>query len=886
MVKIRTLFFFFLLVPLSIFASHNRGGEITYIHIGGLTYEFTITTCTDLGSATGTDRPELYIDFDLGTPFAQRDTFQRATQVPMLLNHQKNTYVGIHTFTSTGTHRITMEDPNRNLGILNVKPGGNSDDVVFALESYLIVSPTQGASGGNNSVQFDECPCPAIGCVNKPYCYNPMAYDPDGDSLSYELVPPLGVGANPLLISSYYVYPDAIGGGVLSIDPFSGTVCWNNPMLQGEFNFTIKIVEWRNGSMVGSVLRDVQLTVENNCPNDPPIINPIADTCVQAGATFTTNIQGTDPNSDFIALTLSGLPLNLSNSPAVFSSVSTSGIANGIFSWQTTCQHVKKATYQIMVELEDNGQPVFSDYESFNIDVRPPPVTGISVQPSGNAVVVRWDKATCSNALGYNVYRKTGPVNAFQNCCGDPDVIGAGMTMVHQTTSIVDTSFADNGILTIGTSYCYVVTAIYDFGQLESCPSDTGCAILKKEVPIITNVSVLTTDSINGEDSIVWVHPTEVDTTQYSAPYTYTVYDVFGNKLNQFPSSNSLNSLPTNYTVTNINTTDTNRQYKIALHYTNNNVDSLLGFSTLSSSIHLNTIPNDNQIELIWTEDVPWINNLYYIYRSDAINGIYTLLDSSYLQYYLDSGLLNNMDYCYYVESVGEYLDTTIINPLHNNSQRVCDQPFDYTPPCPPVLSIEGNCEEEKNTLSWTNPNNDCTDDAVSFSLYFTPFTDSNFILIESFEDILDTTFLHEFSYNGVSSVAGCYYVTATDSIIYSNESNPSDTVCFDNCPLYLFPNVFTPNADNENDYFQALMPIQYIDEIDLTIFNRWGNEVFEATNPRFTWDGTHFESGMNCPSGIYYFHCSINAIRLFGIDTQYINGFLHLIREENKTKQ
>ena len=91
MVKIRTLFFFFLLAPLSIFSSHNRGGEITYIHIGGLTYEFTITTCTDLGSATGTDRPELYIDFDLGTPFAQRDTFQRATQVPMLLNHQKNT---------------------------------------------------------------------------------------------------------------------------------------------------------------------------------------------------------------------------------------------------------------------------------------------------------------------------------------------------------------------------------------------------------------------------------------------------------------------------------------------------------------------------------------------------------------------------------------------------------------------------------------------------------------------------------------------------------------------------------------------------------------------------------------------------------------------------
>ena len=50
-------------MPIYVWGSHNRGGEITYIHLGGLTYEFTITTCTDLGSATGADRPELYLDF-------------------------------------------------------------------------------------------------------------------------------------------------------------------------------------------------------------------------------------------------------------------------------------------------------------------------------------------------------------------------------------------------------------------------------------------------------------------------------------------------------------------------------------------------------------------------------------------------------------------------------------------------------------------------------------------------------------------------------------------------------------------------------------------------------------------------------------------------------
>ena len=174
----------------------------------------------------------------MGTPYAQRDTLQRDTETPMPFDHKKNVYTGLHTFTSAGTHRITMEDPNRNLGIENIytQSGGSSDDIVFALEAYLIIDPTQGLAGANNSPQFDDCPCPAIACVNKPYCYNPLAYDLDDDSLSYELVAPLGLDAVPLVIPSIYMFPDDVGGGNMTIDPVTGTVCWNNPMMQGEFN--------------------------------------------------------------------------------------------------------------------------------------------------------------------------------------------------------------------------------------------------------------------------------------------------------------------------------------------------------------------------------------------------------------------------------------------------------------------------------------------------------------------------------------------------------------------------------------------------------------------------------------------------------------------------
>ena len=57
------IFLSFILIAISIFAgaTHNRGGEITYIHISGNTYQFTISTCTK--SSVAADRQELEINF-------------------------------------------------------------------------------------------------------------------------------------------------------------------------------------------------------------------------------------------------------------------------------------------------------------------------------------------------------------------------------------------------------------------------------------------------------------------------------------------------------------------------------------------------------------------------------------------------------------------------------------------------------------------------------------------------------------------------------------------------------------------------------------------------------------------------------------------------------
>lgn len=65
---------------------------------------------------------------------------------------------------------------------------------------------------------------------------------------------------------------------------------------------------------------------------------------------------------------------------------------------------------------------------------------------------------------------------------------------------------------------------------------------------------------------------------------------------------------------------------------------------------------------------------------------------------------------------------------------------------------------------------------------------------------------------------------------------------------LINIPNTFTPNNDNNNDLFIITINEKIIDKNgDLTIFNRWGNKVYQSTD-KMQWDGG------NNNSGVYYY--------------------------------
>lgn len=885
-------------------ATHNRSGYITYRHIAGREYEVTITTCTKLSSSAA-DRPELQICWGDGT----RDTMVRDFVIDdPTFDVRQNFYIDKHTFPTDGTFMMEVYDPNRNMGVINITASVNEP---FAITTEIVISPFLDVP--NNSVQFDYCPCPEFACTFQPYCFNPQAYDPDGDSLSFEMVPCRGAkdcGGDRLsccyevapfmaVPATYRFIGDPLYGGPASVD-VAGSFCWTSPTLQGEYNLAMLVTEWRKvGSTyfkVGSVTLDYQLTVMGTCENNAPDISELQDTCIVAGSTLNLTFTATDPDPlDNITVTWGGQPFEFIPDSATISVPGNGGSNSltGTFNWVTTCEHVANTAYLVTIQAKDDDQGntgsttvPLSTYESFTIRVIPPTVTGVTAIALGSSITVNWTPQTgCSGATGYKIYRSNSPITNTDHCCDGSTPTDLGYTLVGTVNGVSSNQFIDNLSLSVGQNYCYVVVLYYADGSV-SCPSDPACDQLRAEFPLMTRVSIDVTNTTTGTDTVTWFYPYELDTL--SPPYNsgnfyYELYRSPGFTLSA-PTlihttviSSSLPSLQNTFFDTNINTQDGAWTYNVKLyHVSTSGVTTYVGEATPCSSIFLSLVPSDNKMTLNWQFNVTWENNYFEIYRETPTgSGVFTFVDTTSLLTYTDTGLVNGQSYCYRVKGIGGYTAPEIPSPLINWSQQACATPIDQTPPCAPLLTISGDCENGINTLTWNNPNNSCADDVMQYNVYYSETDTGDYNLIQQIFISGDTVFYH----NNNGSIAGCYFVTAVDSAQYGNESDSSNIVCMDNCPYYWLPNVFTPNGDGENDEFVPF-PYKYIKDIELKIFDRWGVQVFHTQDPDVKWNGHEQETDKLLVEGVYYYICTVNTIRLVGIQPIELHGFVHLFHD------
>jgi len=658
---------FFAISELS--ATHNRSGEITYEQIGPLTIRATITTYTKASSASA-DRDTLILNWGDDTSDMVPRFNGIGEEIPGE-DIKKNLYVAEHTYPGTLTYTLSFEDPNRVNNIVNVN-FPNSVDVPFFVSTTFTLVQTQ-FQGFNNSVILLQPPID-FACANQRFIHNPNAFDIDGDSISYELVTPFQSEGTEV---PSYMFPDEVSPGPnnnVSLDPETGDFVWDAPQQAGEYNIAIKINEFRNGVLLNSVIRDMQIRVEP-CDSSPPTIEVEPEICVLAGTVINLPIivDDIDPD-DLIRITATGGPFRQQFSPAILvggNDFQDKPIVTSLI-WETQCEHISDSYYQIVVRAQDNsinGNSGLTELKTIRIKVVGPPPEDLSSEIIGEDIRIEWESPySCEETIndyfiGFSVWRK---VNTSQfevdSCIGGLD--GRGYQIVNFLTNdnINGRYFFVDENVEKGQIYCYRILAQFaqrtnsgnPFNIVESLTSEELCTQLEQDLPLLTQVSVTNTSQSDGTINLEWTKPLipDFDTIANPGPYRYQVLRSTDGMLFEEISGASLTSENFNegtllsYVDEFLNTSG--QQYFYQIDFYANNI--FFASSPMSSSVFLNIISSDRRIILDWSEATSWENYNYQIFRRELTASTFESIAFTEEQMFVDFEVENDIEYCYIIE--------------------------------------------------------------------------------------------------------------------------------------------------------------------------------------------------------------------------------------------
>ena len=915
--------------------THNLAGQITAKRQQGNTYEITLTTYTDPAPA-GVDRcsanievwstgvnPQLIFTIediprgngDLDTSPPPDCTIpDPRTGVVVYVTVKKNIYTTVYTFPGPGNYELRYFDVARREDVKNMSDPGST---AFYVET--VVSIPNPILGFNNTPILLNDPLDEA-CLGKLWTHNPGGQDPDGDSLAYSLLPSLQYeppsGINTPRAVNGYIFPDGPGfdNGPLTMDSITGLMTWRVPGEVGTYNIAYRVEEWRNGVLLGYVIRDMVIFVKD-CPNDPPFVTSITDTCVTAGETLSFDFIAYDPNPEdsiYLLLNNAGIgnngPFSVENKPTIsgviidsdgvefpFDSLPVKSENNpttqqidsikGTISWTTTCENIRTQFYQIDFFAHDNinyiGLPNTTRLTAnhlVTIQVIPPPPTLLTATKDSRKIVLDWMPTECETALGYKIYRRLDSTMWEQDtiCC-ETSPTEAGYEEIAFVEGWENTQFTDSlndfmGIFDL--NFCYVVTAIFPdvFNpsidvRIETCATDEVCVSVQTDNLYMTNDSVAVTDPANGSIFLSWSQPDSIDPF-FPGPYSYRLLRGDGTNIPETEIT-TLAFTDTTYTDINIDTESQGYNYRVEVLDRDANPIRLDSTTNTASSIYLMALGGDNTVTLSWTEVVPWTNQEYEIFRSEAGGPFLSLTTvvgtGGSTHSYQDTGLNPNIEYCYFIRSTGTYIPTieNIKQVLINDSQISCSFAVDNAPPCNPTFTATGDCDNFTHTVVVSKRLDLCEDDGAEITVYYgeTPQGPFNPVTTFGYADFgMDTTLT--FTFNESSEVfAGCYSVTAVDTL--GNVSTLADPVCVDFCPGLRMGNVFSPNDDGINDYFT---PVSYRDVVlrEFVVFDRWGRKMHtNTTDIEVLWDGTVSFSGKKASDGVYYYYIQYEELGL-----------------------
>lgn len=414
------------LMPHQALATHGQGSDLSYVNVSPgvyvVTYKFyrdcsgipaPLTQYLDYrGTGCGTTGTDTNaggslvlnkISSSIGQPYGDPAMNICLDQPGSPQNYEEHVYQGTLTLGTAATGLCTdwvlgISECNRpNVRNLAMKSSAGGECL------YSMVRLNNRDAATDNSPVFGAHPIPFVH-VGLTYNYSQSVVDPDGDSLSFMLVPGLSTAtnvvaydtgfsaSNPILTSTPFLFDQQTGQ--MNFTPSQYVpITVASPSDEGlnKYALVVQADSWRtiNGQpvRVSSVRRDVLVIVIDSSASQalprltqmavngtPTPLTTVVD--VDAGQPMEMLLVSMDPNlNDRISM--------VTNASAVltgstFTGQSGIGFASGILSWTPSAAQARARPYYFTITTEDNSHVRGFDMQTIAVRVRPSSVTGLA----------------------------------------------------------------------------------------------------------------------------------------------------------------------------------------------------------------------------------------------------------------------------------------------------------------------------------------------------------------------------------------------------------------------------------------------------------------------------------------------------------------------------
>lgn len=423
-------------------ADRPQAGEITYQWVSDSTYRFFVNCYTDcVGIPLGTSMSlcvynsctqssfnvtlskssETVIN-DLYCPGLVTKCISSLSSIP---GYKKLVYSGLVTLPLKCNSWKFSCDLGTRSGLTNI-----------ASQDLLLVTTfdNTGTNQGNSSPVYARNPF-HVADSNQPTSFNNMSYDPDGDSLSTQLIMPMTIsngcnGTNNYFISA--IPPYSLPNNPLQCNntfTYSNTTgdMYFTPSYLGAYNVTIKTNEYRLGVLIGYSMREFHVNVN---PRNSNVVTPSSTVaastvsggqysggtvygCMNQPLSFCWDTKSSNPNSVYL---ISDVHASVATGSSVSYTNQGKDSVRGCFSWTPTSNDTGLHNFNVLIKDSTCQAPYFFYHFAKTIPIYIWPKTTIlndtGICPGGLAFL----KAINGGNYTWSVLSGTpGSLNCF-NC--------------------------------------------------------------------------------------------------------------------------------------------------------------------------------------------------------------------------------------------------------------------------------------------------------------------------------------------------------------------------------------------------------------------------------------------------------------------------------------